>query len=251
MGAEVVVSILFFLVFLLMVRKEAIMNYWLKITMCISTLLLGSTQSGLGAEEMNKFVQLAALDTEDGPPPCGADNICNIAACSNDPDCPELPSTMALKISRYTMSTLSSTTADAILAKMTDILQTNNGSGDVACDVEFIRDGGVTVFSTGDGSIDSQAEFNTIIGLTGYVKVVNQINWCSGIGFNIIGCAPTPGSSLAVVRFTTIHQEGILWAHEYGHTQGLQHRSGDVVMNGTIDANNTRVNSTECNAYHN
>jgi hypothetical protein len=134
---------------------------------------------------------------------------------------------------------------------MADILQTNNGSGDVPCDVEFVRDGGVTVFAIGDGSIDSQAEFNTVIGLPGYVKVVNQINWCDGIGFNIIGCAPTPGSSLAVVRFTTIHQEGILWAHEYGHTQGLPHRSGNVVMNGVIGPKNTRVNATECNAYHN
>lgn len=31
---------------------------------------------------------LAVVDSLDGPPPCGADNICNFGACSNDPDCP-------------------------------------------------------------------------------------------------------------------------------------------------------------------
>lgn len=34
----------------------------------------------------------AAKDTQDGPPPCGADNVCNLAVCSSDPDCPaDLP----------------------------------------------------------------------------------------------------------------------------------------------------------------
>lgn len=37
-------------------------------------------------------IYLAALDTQEGPPPCGRDNICNLAACTNDPDCPsDLP----------------------------------------------------------------------------------------------------------------------------------------------------------------
>lgn len=30
----------------------------------------------------------AAVDTPEGPPPCGSDGICNMAACSQDPDCP-------------------------------------------------------------------------------------------------------------------------------------------------------------------
>lgn len=34
-------------------------------------------------------VLLAAVGTEGGPPPCGQDGICNMAACSDDPDCPE------------------------------------------------------------------------------------------------------------------------------------------------------------------
>jgi hypothetical protein len=32
---------------------------------------------------------LAAVDGEGGPPPCGKDGICNLAACAKDPDCPD------------------------------------------------------------------------------------------------------------------------------------------------------------------
>src|SRR5688572_18828060 len=36
---------------------------------------------------------ISAVDSPEGPPPCGQDGICNVAACSNDPDCPkDLPS---------------------------------------------------------------------------------------------------------------------------------------------------------------
>lgn len=34
------------------------------------------------------LIYLAALDSIDGPPPCGADGSCNLNACSADPDCP-------------------------------------------------------------------------------------------------------------------------------------------------------------------
>jgi len=35
------------------------------------------------------MVRLAALDSlGGGPPPCGANGNCNVAACANDPDCP-------------------------------------------------------------------------------------------------------------------------------------------------------------------
>ena len=33
-------------------------------------------------------VSLAAVDTPEGPPPCGSDGICNLAVCDQDPDCP-------------------------------------------------------------------------------------------------------------------------------------------------------------------
>src|SRR5262249_6043356 len=116
--------------------------------------------------------------------------------------------------------------------------------------LSLLRNGNVAVFNTGNGMINSNADFNTINGLPGRIKVVNQINVCGAtISPNIIGCAPIPGSSQVVVRFTAA-EEGILWAHEYGHTRGLNHRNdATAVMNGTISPAHSMVNNQECNDY--
>ena len=161
--------------------------------------------------------------------------------------------TQSLSVTRFTTATLDNARADAILADATNVLRTNDGPGDVACAVELVRQGDVTAFTAGDGSIDSQAEFETVVvNSPGNVKVVNAINWCSTLKPNVIGCAPRPGSALAVVRFTE-NQEGILWAHEYGHNKGLSHRTDDqnVVMFPSIATNRLRVNQAECDAYRN
>ncbi len=154
-----------------------------------------------------------------------------------------------LQISRFTTTPLDNARADAILADMSTILQTSDGAGDVACNVGFTRNGDVTAFATGTGMINSQADFTAVNGLPGQVKVVNQINWCGGLAPNIIGCAPVPGPSMVVVRFTA-NQEGILWVHEFGHNKGLSHRNGnDLVMNPVIGSTKRQVNEDECNAY--
>ncbi len=154
-----------------------------------------------------------------------------------------------LQVQRFTTSSLTNARADAIMADMGQALQTDNGSGDVACSVSFTRAGHVTTFATGNGIVNSQANFNAVNSLPGNIKVVNQINWCGALIPNVIGCAPVPGNSLVVVRFTA-NQEDILWAHEYGHNKGLSHRNvANALMNGTININNNRVNQAECNAF--
>lgn len=157
--------------------------------------------------------------------------------------------THQLQISRYTTSGLTNARADQILADMETILQTNDGPGDVACNVAFTRNGNVTTFATGTGSINSEANFNAVNGLPGNAKVVNFINWCGGFAPGIIGCAPRPGTSFVVVRYT-LNQEGILWVHEFGHNKGLPHRDvANAVMRPVININNKRVNADECDAY--
>jgi len=60
----------------------------------VSKVSLPPTHSVPSEEECQKVgtIHLAALDSPDGPPPCGLDNVCNFSVCSNDPDCPaDLP----------------------------------------------------------------------------------------------------------------------------------------------------------------
>ena len=154
-----------------------------------------------------------------------------------------------LRISRFTTSALTNAEADTILTSMSNVLQTDDGAGDVACLMQFTRSGAVAAFATGDGSIDSEAEINAVDGLPGHVKVVNQINWCDALMPNVIGCAPISGGSYVVVRFAA-SQEGILWLHEYGHNRGLKHRNAaNAVMNATMGINRTGVNASECTAF--
>ena len=174
----------------------------------------------------------------------GAGNCNN----GNGPD-PGPPVTHNLQVSRFSTTPLTEARADEILTDMGGILQTQDGPTDVSCNVSFVRDGALGTFTTGSGSINSQGDFVAVNGLPGNVKVVNQINWCGGLAPNIIGCAPVPGDSLVVVRFTA-NQEDILWVHEFGHNQGLSHRTGaDLVMNPTIGPNKRQINGDECNAY--
>jgi hypothetical protein len=159
------------------------------------------------------------------------------------------PVTHALQVRRHTSATLADADADRILADATTVAQAGDGAGDVPCAVALARNGPVGTFTTGSGIINSGADFTAVNGLPGNVKVVNQINFCSTPGIGIIGCAPVPGVSLVVVRFTA-NQEGILWLHEFGHNKGLGHRTGaDFVMNPVIGPNRLQVNTAECTAY--
>jgi hypothetical protein len=156
-----------------------------------------------------------------------------------------------LNVSRFTTTPLTNADADRILGDATTVLRTADDAADVACNVTFSRAGNVGAFNTGNGNINSQADFNAIIALPGDVKVVNAINWCGTPGVGIIGCAPVPGGSLTAVRFTA-NLEGILWAHEFGHNQGLSHRNGNnFVMNPFIGATARGVNAAECASYRN
>ena len=161
---------------------------------------------------------------------------------------------VALEIRRFTRVTLSNRTADAILARATNVLQTDDPPGDMTCLAHFARVGNVTEFTGGDGSVDSQAEFNalTTYSAISQVKAVIQITWCGGFAANIIGCSPTPGTAELVTLQGSSLLDGILWTHEYGHTRGI---TGDYsaptafVMNGTISSNNRRVMLAECKSF--
>lgn len=157
-----------------------------------------------------------------------------------------------LTVSRYTDTTLSNADVDRIFSDASYVLQTNDGSGDVACNVELARYGNVTVFNNGDdGSIDTEEELSEVFNLPSNVKVVDDVNWCANqFNTSFIGCGQLPGRSFITERFTE-NQEGILWLHEFGHNQGLHHRTdtSDAVMFPSIGINRIRINSDECSAY--
>lgn len=159
--------------------------------------------------------------------------------------------TNPLDVGRHGTAVATDQDADRIIGDMSSIF--------AQCHSQASRQGAVHVASTPsviNSNVDLAAacassfaaEGPTPAGVVRKVRVVNAINWCSSTAPNIIGCSPTPGTCLVVIRFTA-SQEGILWAHEFGHTKGLPHRTDDpnAVMQPVIGPTRRNFNQGECN----
>jgi len=131
-----------------------------------------------------------------------------------------------------------------------------NFSADVACCAGIVRTGSALDFgASNDGLdiIDTDTELRAVLNdSVARFKVVRQINYCGGPASNVIGCAWIGGKGAAVVRFGTVAQEGVLWAHEYGHNVGLYHNDigGKYIMWGTIFTTNEALTQAECDLFH-
>ncbi|MBM4268230.1 MAG: matrixin family metalloprotease [Deltaproteobacteria bacterium] len=157
------------------------------------------------------------------------------------------PRAAQVQIARFSATPIDEATADLILADASRAARSKDGNDDAPCAFTISRDGTINEFPPGvPGYINTQADFEAVIALPGRIKVVEQINWCGQTGGAILGCAPVPGDSLAVVRFDT---EGLLWLHEYGHNMGLNHREVPrSVMYPYLKADNEFLNDAECAA---
>ena len=167
--------------------------------------------------------------------------------------------THRLQVSRVRSIQLAERQVDEILVEMGNVLQVQDGSDDVACDVEFTRDGSVGTFDTtwGDGMIASYEELREIAGLPGDVKVVDLIAWCSSndgqtINFTMAGCE-FRGTFVVVVDLE-LALAGVVWTHEFGHVRGLPHRSDDpevpkMIMNEGVGEENRQADGPECSRY--
>ena len=161
--------------------------------------------------------------------------------------------TVEVVVHRHSSITLTDAEADRILRDMGTVLQNSNSGADVATPVQFVRNGPVRVLpATIPATIQTQAQLDALFAAGTGVKIVQGIQWCGGPGGSIIGCAPVgnPAVNIAAVPFTD-NQEGILWAHEYGHNAGNSHRTDDTraVMYPSIGSDHNVVNSTESARY--
>jgi len=161
--------------------------------------------------------------------------------------------TVRINVQRHSTVAMSDAEADRILRDMTNVLQRSDSPSDVSTQVRFVRNGPVRVLpSTVPATIQTSADLNALFSAGTGVKVVGAIRFCGGPGGSIIGCAPVGIATvnMAVVPFAD-NQEGILWAHEYGHNVGNGHRTDDqrATMFPSIRADRNVVNATESARY--
>ena len=145
---------------------------------------------------------------------------------------------------------------ERIVDRMNEILRDDDGAGsaDIECAVRFEKVGGIVPFefpsgAQTPGTIQTEDELNTILGLEGgNVKVVDRINFCKIIR-RVTGCAPIPGSSFVVVSETHM-DSGLAWIHEFGHNTGLNHRPVDgMVMRGDPVLMGPHVTVEDCEEF--
>jgi hypothetical protein len=157
-----------------------------------------------------------------------------------------------VEVKRHFLVSISETEVDRILILASEALFKVDGEGDVPADARIRRLGPVGTVATGGGVINTKSEFDALFSPqergVRQVRVVRAINWCGGSGA-AIGCADLTGYRIAVVRGTAA-EEPLTWAHEFGHTIGLDHR--DVrfaLMHPTANVENRHLNGTEAVTY--
>jgi hypothetical protein len=145
---------------------------------------------------------------------------------------------------------------DAALQAGNALLQTDADgrlAEDVACNVAMRASGNLRIApSLGLWAIDDFDELDRALSMGGPV-IVNAINYCAGIGANIVGCARRSASpQLVVVPFLNAQaaHRGTLWAHEFGHTRGLPHRESNSgnLMFPSVNTGGL-INGSECSAF--
>jgi hypothetical protein len=118
------------------------------------------------------------------------------------------------------------------------------------CGVKFKLDS-VGTFASAPSIINNASDLEAVHSVDAEVKVVRQINFCRGQQGSFLGCSWRPGGlpkTMIVIRQVARDLQHILWAHEFGHTKGLQHRADPEALMTPCPLyfDNLKVNQDEC-----
>lgn len=153
-----------------------------------------------------------------------------------------------LTVSRHFNIVFSNGDADGNFNGATTVLlQDDQGCTDeVACCVEMSRLGNVTTFGVSTDGLDiltTQTEVNQVFAMGGNFKVVTSITLS---GQPILGIAKFNERNTIM----TLTADPDVWAHEFGHNQGLLHRDNcNANIMHSVAPNTTSVNCSECIAF--
>ena len=175
--------------------------------------------------------------------------------CDNDPNTqsvdPGATFSFSLTVARHVDQPFTDARLDSVFGSASSLLQTvETECPDVATQVVFERDGSIVTFDMGDAVVTTEAALDTLFSLPQDIKIVNLMIGVCGLSSAddlaiILGCAAT-AESLVIVEFAAPD----VWAHEWGHVQGLNHRD-DCPRNlmHAFEVDTNAVNDLERNAF--
>ena len=152
-----------------------------------------------------------------------------------------------LSIGRVASAPLPNAQADAILAGATRILRNRDSGSDVSANVVLQRQGDVRVIP-GPAVIESEEDYARIGASGVQVAIVEAVRFCTATKPGILGCSRIGGSFMALVRRSSL--EDIIWAHEFGHNCGLNHRGdSSALMNPEAGPNRRSLIAGEARSF--
>ena|SRR5689334_13788490 len=127
------------------------------------------------------------------------------------------------------------------------------------CNVKFRLKGGIGTFKSAPATIENESDLEAAHNVPADVKIVQKIHFCVGKHDDegYVGCSWRPEGRTKTVIVTRLaggsSRRPLVWAHEFGHTTGLQHRADSknlaLMTPCGINTFNEIVTKDECQCF--
>lgn len=170
----------------------------------------------------------------------------------------------SMRIARHAgVTAIPSANWPPVMTQATDAFHTDNGMLDLPCDLALntLDTGWWYSSSATDSYPNTQGQYEAAINNASdaYINVVNNVDWCGGMG-TWIGCATQNSFKPFIVDRESVLSgsgiAGILIAHEFGHTVNSINTAaghdtqGRQIMDPTVVSNNNMVRfTTTCTRF--
>lgn len=175
----------------------------------------------------------------------------NSGSTPTDPNDGVQPFTSQLTIARHIDQPLSEQRVNRVFSTANALLQgVDNNCPDVACPVTFERSQAIATFDDSPAIVTTEEQLDLVFANPADIKIVTlMVGVCGSPAANdvslVLGCASTGGTAVLVQDAPPD-----VWAHEWGHVQGLPHRD-DCARNlmHAFELETNAVDATERDAF--
>jgi hypothetical protein len=161
------------------------------------------------------------------------------------------PFTFQITVARHVDQPLSEQRVNRVFSEDNALLlAADNECPDVSCPVTFELSGSIDTFDNSSAIVTTEAQLDAIFDDPADIKIVSlMVGVCGSPSADdvslVLGCAFTGGTAVLVQDAPSD-----VWAHEWGHVQGLPHRNDcDRNLMHAFELETNAVNTTERNAF--
>ncbi len=160
------------------------------------------------------------------------------------------PFTFQISVARHADQPLSDQRVNRVFAEANALLLSDDAEcPDVSCPVTFDRDGSINTFDNSPAIVTTEAQLDAVFDNPEDIKIVTlMVGVCGSPSADdvslVLGCAFTGGTAVLVQD-----APADVWAHEWGHVQGLSHRNDcDRNLMHAFELETNAVNTNERDA---